>query len=307
MSGALARTVVPATSANLGPAFDCAAVALQLHLSVEVEARDGPGCLVEYRGPQPEAVATDESNLICRAIASSRSGRAPEGLRLLVASEIPIGVGLGSSAAAIVAGLLVGQQLDGGAPDIERVLALASAMEGHPDNVAAALLGGLVVSGQIGSRVVSRRAPLPTDLLFVVVTPRQPMPTELARAALPELYSRADVVQNLQRVALLTACAFSGDFDLWPELFEDRLHQPQRASLMPGLASCLQLDHPDLLGVFLSGAGSSVTAIARRSGPEIAHLLSERFDSAGVQSESRVLAAENRGGLASLPKVREWA
>ncbi len=303
MRGAAARARVPATSANLGPAFDCAAVAVDLHLTVESEPLAERVFQVDYRGPEAESVPLDGSNLICRAIAEfcSQAGVAVDGLRLRVESDIPIGVGLGSSAAAIVAGLLIGQQLAEVPVDAPKLLALATSLEGHPDNVAAALLGGLVVAAQIGSQVVSRRIDVPTDLRFVVVTPKQPMPTELARAALPEQYPRADVVENLQRVALLTACVFSGDFDLWPQLFADRLHQPQRARLIPGLSQCLELEHPDLLGVFLSGAGSSVTAIARHAGDAIAELLRARFQAVGVASECRVLRAANLGGLASIP------
>jgi homoserine kinase len=227
------------------------------------------------------------------------------GLQITVSSQIPIGVGLGSSAAAIVTGLLIGAQIHGTSLSDADLLALATEMEGHPDNVAAAYLGGFVVAATNGDPevVLSRRTDLPADLRFIVSIPDRALATELSRAALPPSYSRGDAVHNLQRVALLVAGAFSGDFDFSPELFDDRLHQPQRGALIPGAAACLALRHPDLLGVFLSGAGSSVIAIARRSTQEIAELMQRTFAAAGVSACSITLGADNLGAKGHLPHL----
>jgi homoserine kinase len=295
---------VPATSANLGCAFDCAAVALDLHLTVQAALRPEPGLDLSYEGPRKESVPTDSSNLLLRAIArvSAQQGVPSPWLRVKVESQIPIGVGLGSSAAAIVAGLLIGAQALGIAVSDAEVLALATELEGHPDNIAAAYLGGFVVAATADNPevVLSRKADLPADLRFIVAVPDRELPTEVSRAALPQSYLREDAVHNLQRVALLVAEAFSGGFEFSPDLFDDRLHQPQRGALIPGAADCLSLRHPDLLGVFLSGAGSSVMGLARRSTGEIAELLRRTFASAGVNASTMELAADNLGARGHL-------
>jgi homoserine kinase len=146
-------------------------------------------------------------------------------------------------------------------------LRLALELESHPDNLAAAVHGGMVVSGVTGAgEVLVRKADVSPDLDFVCVIPDVPLPTEKARSVLPAQYSRQDVVANLQRAALLSAAFFSGDGggkSLSPELFRDNLHQPYRAPLIPGIAACLEYRHDGLAGVFISGAGSAVMAIAR--------------------------------------------
>ncbi|MFZ0637660.1 MAG: homoserine kinase [Candidatus Acidiferrales bacterium] len=292
---------VPASSANLGPAFDCAAVALNLYLRATATRTDR-GCEVRYRGANEDRVTLDESNLIVRAIRNFANAAKAElgGLRLEVENQIPIGVGLGSSAAAIIAGTLLGAEICGVKCEPAVLLRRALLLENHPDNISAALYGGLVVAATVGggaedgADVMVRRTDVSQKLDFVAVTPDRPLSTEKARAVLPAQYSRQDLARNLQRAALLTASFFSGG-ELSPELFRDRVHQPYRSPLVPGIAACLEYRHDGLAGIFLSGAGSSVMAIAKHSAGEIGDALVKKFRSEGVNASARVLKADNRG------------
>lgn len=291
--------IVPATSANLGCAFDCAAVALNLYLRVRSAPRTQPGIEIVYRGSNPESVPTDNSNLIARGINSlaAWANATPPNLRLEIENEIPVGIGLGSSAAAIVAGIVLGARICEIEPEPAVVLRLAAEIEGHPDNVAAAYYGGLVVSARCDDSrdVLAIKADVPRDLEFIVIVPEIEMPTKQSRAILPVSYSRADAVHNLQRTALFVASAFSGRFDFQPEFFRDRLHQPHRCSLIPGLEDCLKIEHPDLLGGFLSGAGSSVLAVVRENAPKVAELFLAAFARQGLPAKAQFLRADNQG------------
>ena len=295
--------VVPATSANVGCAFDCAAIALNLHLKVEFAASDSGGFRISYKGQNADRVPLDDSNLVLQSFLRTLKHfeRSASGGHFAIESDIPVGVGLGSSAAAIVAGILLGTHHCEKEIDPRVVLRLAMEMEGHPDNVTAAFLGGFVVAASVGdpAEVLACKAPVPSELDFIVVTPNVPIPTSEARAILPKMYSRADTVSNLQRALLLAAQCFSGKFELTQEIFRDRLHQPYRSRLIPGLGACLDVQHPGLVGVFVSGAGSSVLAIARQGGDDIAELLVETFRRKGVESEKRLLKADNRGAFLS--------
>jgi homoserine kinase len=297
------RVQVPASTANLGPAFDCAAIALNLYLRVSAELRSSGGFEVRYHGVNEDRVPVGEENLIVRAIRNfaAASGKPIVGARIEIENEIPIGVGLGSSAAAIVAGLLVEARLAGVKPERGELLREAAAIEHHPDNVAAALCGGFVVAaiadGDAAGRpgeVLFHRCDVSALLDFIVVTPDRPLPTEQARSVLPAQYSRADVVRNLQRVALLTA-AFCSGTALTPGLFLDRIHQPYRAALIPGIADCLEHHDEGLAGVFISGAGSSVMAIATANAEKIGAALVEKFSRNGVAARATLLKADNLG------------
>jgi homoserine kinase len=309
---------VPASSANLGPAFDCAAIALNLHLRVTATTRDAaspsPTSEILYRGPNADRITLDDTNLILRAmrnIAISTNKTLPAA-KLEIDNPIPIGCGLGSSAAAIIAGTLLGAELCGIKLAPNELLRHALAIENHPDNVSAALYGGMVVAATMAatasdhspaagaappaSEVIVSRTDVSPNLDFVAVTPDVPLPTEKARAALPAQYSRADVVHNLQRTALLTAAFFSGR-GFTPEIFRDRIHQPYRAPLVPGIAACLEYRHDGLAGIFLSGAGSSIMAIATQNAAEIGEALVAEFRRHNVTAHATLLKADNRGAF----------
>jgi homoserine kinase len=292
-----ASVVVPATSANLGCAFDCAAVALALFLRASVTPADS-GLEVLYSGVDRDQIPRNDDNLIVKTMRRCAAHWRAElpGARLAVENEIPLGVGLGSSAAAIVAGTVLAAELCGAKLDAASALRLALELEGHPDNIAAAVHGGMVVAMTAGEpvEVLVSKAEVSQELDFVAVIPGVPLPTEKARAVLPPQYARKDVVANLQRTALLTASFFSGK-GLSPELFADRLHQPYRSALVPGIAQCLAYRHEGLAGVFLSGAGSAVMAIARHSAQKIGAALVEEFRRQNVSARALLLKAHNRG------------
>jgi homoserine kinase len=294
---------VPATSANLGCAFDCAALALGLYLDLHITPRKDREITVQYRGETPERIATDESNLIARTIRETlKSWNKPKGFDLEIDNQIPVGVGLGSSAAAIVGALAACHWLADTTLFDEQLISLASKLEGHPDNVAAAWHGGFTVSLQHGERVLAYSCPVPDTLKLVLVIPDYAMPTEQARAVLPAQYSRADAVNNLQRAVALAAQLFSGKADFHRAFFHDRWHQPYRAPLIPGLQEVLELRHPDLLGICLSGAGPGVLAFVRANAVEIGEAIRDLLSKQGIQSQPYCVAADNLGAKGwSLP------
>jgi homoserine kinase len=305
------RAVVPASSANLGCAFDCGGLALQLYLKALFIPSQASDLTLQYHGKTPERFPLDSSNLVLRALrfGAERLGAQVPGGHLLVESAIPVGVGLGSSAASVVAGLLLATRLSGHndqAASTEQLLRWAEELEGHVDNAAAAYHGGLVLALSNGvDRPITLKTAFPEAIRLVIVSPAIEVPTHDARGVLPQAYPRTDAVHTLQRTALLAATCFSGQFDLFPELFDDRLHHPYRGKLVPGIESCLRLRHPGLLGTAISGSGSSVIAFVTR-GPghnkageeaqlEIARALQECFAKEGTASEVLFTSADNQG------------
>jgi homoserine kinase len=282
--------VVPGSIANLGPGFDTLAVAVQLYLRLNVTVGDSSGELhFDFLG-QP---LTGE-NFIERAfrfLARQSGGTKLPSLRVEVHTEIPMRAGLGSSAAATVAGLRLFEALNGPLPT-QALLNAACYLEGHPDNVAAALLGGLTASCQLpDGSTYAATFPWPESLAFVVLTPEIALATSEARRVLPAHFPRADVIFNLQRLALFLQLLHSGDYGLLKQAMSDRLHQPYRQSLVPGLESALQLEHEDLLGVCLSGAGPSIVAIAEKNLPAIESLLAGCYRPLGIPYRIRTLRA----------------
>ena len=287
---------VPATSANLGCLFDCAAIALGLYLNLHVTPRSDGQVTVRYQGVTPERIPLDNTNLIARTIRETLEAWGKHrGFDLEIENQIPVGVGLGSSAAAIVGALAACHWLADRVLFDEELISLATRIEGHPDNVAAAWLGGFTLSAQIGEQVLSYSSPVPDNLQLIVVIPDYPLSTEKARQALPESYSRADAVHNLQRAALVAAKFFSRKADFSHALFEDRWHQPYRAPLIPGLPEVLNLSLPGLLGVCLSGAGPSILALAKDHASGIGEAIRETLAKQGIAANAHLLCADNKG------------
>jgi homoserine kinase len=302
------RAVVPATSANLGTAFDCGGVALKLYLNAFFSPEKRSSLSLEYRGETAERFPLDDSNLVLHALrfAAAELDAPPPSGKVVVESEIPIGVGLGSSAAAVIAGLLLGARYAGADVAPEELLRWAGEIEGHVDNAAAAYHGGLVFAlSKNSEHVITMRADFPESIRLVLASPAIPLATSEARKVLPESYSREDVLHTLQRAAVMAATCFSGNFDLFPELFDDKLHQPYRQQLVPGMERCLRLRHPGLLGLAISGSGSSVIAFATRNEEQIADKLVELFAEEGTQARARSTSADNGGAWVSREPV-QW-
>ena len=257
---------VPATSANLGPAFDCAGLALARHDVLDFGVVH-EGLTVEIEGVGAGELPTDESHLVVRAFraACAELGWTPAGLHVSARNAIPQGRGMGSSAAAVVAGVLAAWALcpDVDAVDGNAVLRLTTELEGHPDNVAACLLGGLTLSWMGERGVGADSLPVHDDVLPVVLVPGATLSTEVARGLLPDVVPHADAAFNAGRSALLVHALTSGTLLL--EATEDRLHQRQRTAAMP--ASLALVDRLRATGhaAVVSGAGPSVLVLARRS------------------------------------------
>ncbi len=291
------RIRIPATTSNLGPAFDAVGLALQLYLHVEVSRCDDRQSSMEFAGEDRHLVPKNETNLVWQAMermAGSYGRRLPPFV-MRVENEIPITKGLGSSAAACLAAAAAGDFLCGLALPCEEWLRFASEMEGHPDNAAPALYGGLVASIS-GETLVCSQAPFPAHWTVVAVTPEFELETKKARAALPAEVSHSDAVFNVQRTAFLMFQLIQGNTDGVREAMSDRLHQPYRSPLMPGLTEILAMGRTDgLIGLALSGAGPTVIAFADSNERGIASQISRIFARHGLKAKERLLKADNAG------------
>jgi homoserine kinase len=247
---------VPASSANLGPGFDALGLALNLYL--ECRFRKSERLSITVSGRDKHCISTGEDNLIWQTaltVAKDTDGVLPA-IDLEIDNQIPLGKGLGSSAAALTAGVVIADHLLGLRWKAYRILDEAAKIEGHPDNVAACVLGSIVASA-IDSGGVARavRLEMPDRYRVAVIVPDFALSTTKARSVLPEIYSKQDVVFNIQRATLLIAALATGSTSAFPTALEDRLHQPYRAGLVPGLEEVLKLRAPGLLVRLLMRAG----------------------------------------------------
>ncbi len=281
------RVRVPASSANLGPGFDALGLALGVYLTCRFRRSDA--LVIRAEGRDAAQIPAGPDNLIwqtTQAVASSLGTEAPP-IELEICNDIPIGKGMGSSAAALTAGVVIADHL----LDLHwkplRILDEAARLEGHPDNVAPCTLGSIVASA-IDSGGVTRsiRLDLPKRFGIGVVVPDFDLPTTVARSVLPPSYTRQDAVFNVQRASLLIAALATGSTWAFPAALEDRFHQPYRAPLVPGLGEILKLRAPGLLGCALSGAGPSILVFFEQGYESVCDLVRQIFLMHGHESET---------------------
>lgn len=292
----------PATTSNLGSGFDCLGMALDIWNSVHVEVGES-GLVV--RGEGVDELPVGESNLVYQSfrVPFVRTGQPVPDVRIVCDNQIPLARGLGSSSAAAVAGLLAGNELSGRPLSDEELLDLAAAKEGHPDNVFPALLGGCQIVVKDGSRLVSSPLPVPPDLQAVIFIPEVPMPTEQARSVLDGQVSREDAVYNIGRVGLLVRAFATGDFTKLAVATQDRLHQPARQAIFPAMKVILRAAlGAGALGVFLSGAGSSVLALTSGKEMTIGYEMAEAASKAGVVGDVKITRPTSQGAHIADPE-----
>lgn len=279
---------VPATTANLGPGFDCLGLALDLWNEVEVEAA-GDALSITVEGEGAGKIPVDHSNTIYKAMqtyAHRHHKTLPKGIELHCRNRIPVGSGLGSSSAAIVSGILAASVLLDIPQDIVDQLECAVGIEGHPDNVGPCLLGGLIAAILDGERVIARKLEV-ASLCLMIILPDYHFPTETARAALPRELPRQDAIFNLGHLALLTYAMGRGDVDLLASAMQDKLHQPYRIPAIPGAADALSAAIQNgAAAVALSGAGPSLLIVLHNDSEraQVSQAVQSAFKTAGLNS-----------------------
>ena len=254
---------IPASSANLGPGFDCFGIAWQCYNEIEFIPREEglviSGCAEKYR---------NEDNLAYKAYhaAMTWAGQRESGLEIRFGrTDIPVSRGMGSSAALIVGGVVAANAIHGLELSGSELLAIATSVEGHPDNIAPALFGGFTVSAMDGIAAVTTHFPISEKLFFTLLIPNFELSTELARSVLPEAVSRQDAIFNISRSALLIKALERGDRQLMRIALEDKLHQPYRTKLIQGFETAESAAKKlEAMGICISGAGSTLLCIADR-------------------------------------------
>jgi homoserine kinase len=300
--------LTPATSANLGPGFDSLGLALQLYNRFKVQlaqgdSRDPQSPLITIEGAYGSGLSTGADNLFFRSFSALYALRQVElpPVEILMTISIPHGCGLGSSATAVVGGLVAANALlalKGKAVPKDELLAIAVENEAgnHPDNVAPALLGGLVATTNIEGSIRAIKTRFPDALKAVIFTPSFPMDTIAGRKLLPASYPKADVTFNTGRVALLLTALQTGRYELIGEAMQDRLHQPYRQALFPAMPDIIQAAvDAGAHGASLSGGGSSLIALASSNFSGILRAMQETARSFGVEGTGRILRADQTG------------
>ena len=286
---------IPATSANLGAGFDALGLALEFYNIVEMEESD----TIEISSADETSVPTDENNLIYQSVRDVYQicGKKLDGLKMVQTNTIPMTRGLGSSSACIVAGLMGANTLLGNPLGTDDLVDLAAQIEGHPDNTAPALLGGIVTAVFDGRRVHWVKQEVYTKLRFVAMIPDFELKTEKARACLPTEIAHKDAVYNLSRAALFSASLLTGKFENLRTAVHDKLHQPYRMALIPHAREVFDIAYAHgAYAVYISGAGPTIMAIADEENHYFAGKMRFSLDNIGLTGwKVQDLKIDNKG------------
>jgi homoserine kinase len=290
--------MAPATTANMGPGFDCFGLALNIYNTIKVELLESR-LQIENIGPGSEQLKTDGQNLVYRAVHQlfKTVNFKPGGLRIVNRFNIPLSSGLGSSSAAIVGGLVAANELIEQPLDKACLLHLAQTLENHPDNISPCMLGGFVISAMSEGKLFCQKMQFPTDLSILVTVPNFPVSTDKARQLLPKRVSLEDAVFNISRSGLLVAGLLLKNYELLSISTEDRLHQPYRKMLVPGLQEAfLMARSTGAVASFLSGSGPAVVAFYKSMNQRQAIArMKEVFKRYGAEAEVYVCEADREG------------
>jgi len=288
------KVSVPASTSNLGPGFDALGLALTLYNDFEVEPSDFYS--VEIEGEGKDDLPKDEKNLFLRAYRSTMEYLGlSQPIKVKLTNRIPLGRGLGSSATAIVGGILAAEKIAGKKLSIAEVIDIAFKFEPHPDNVLPAYTGGFVVAATNGD-LSYIKLDFPEELKVIIVVPELFLSTEESRSVLPEKYDKKDVIFNIQRVALFLGALQKRDFKPLKGAVKDRIHQPYRCDLIPSFWEILSEGYKaGAYAVYLSGAGSCIGALADKNFDEIGKAMCNVFDALGIETRYLVLDVDKKG------------
>ncbi|MEH1945035.1 MAG: homoserine kinase [Nostoc sp.] len=290
---------VPATTANLGPGFDCIGAALKLYNEFKFTRLEEGGLTINVTGTEAERVQTDESNLLYQAFVKfyQHIEQTPPTVKIEIKLGVPLARGLGSSATAIVGGLVAANQLEGATLSQSQVMELAIAMEGHPDNVVPALLGGCRLAATSGAGWEICDVPWHKDVVPVVAIPNFELSTSEARGVLPTEVSRADAIFNTAHLGLLLRGLETGNGQWLKTALQDKLHQPYRKALIPGYdALNIAAVSAGAYGMVISGAGPTLLALADRLHSEaVEAAMLAAWQEEGITAEVRSLSLDTQG------------
>lgn len=292
---------VPATSANCGPGYDTLGLACTLYNELTFELLDAENLLLEVTGEGSKYLKASYDNLTFKSFFSvwnKATNNKPTGLKVIMHNRIPMSRGLGSSSSAIVAGVYAANVLSGNKFTKDDLLNFATSIEGHPDNVAPAIYGGFTISYMQDGKAHSLCIKPSKPLKFIAVVPDKKLATSLARKAIPETISHKDAVFNVSRASLLIGALMSGQYEFLPNALEDKLHQPFRAHLIPGLQNVFDAAvKAGAYNAIISGAGSTVMAYADIDADHeaIAKAMCQKFANVGISTRYHILDMDFKG------------